>query len=962
MRKIISALLLAATTVLIQAAEGDDYTNRLFLSDYVQTPYDEDSAIPMLEVKSVLQTSDKYLWFAGYQGLMRYNGTETKTFMPEDGFPSFKVNILYEDAKKRLWIGTNDNGVVLYEKNVFTVYGLDSGLPSASVRDISEDENGTVYVSTTGGVAMISPEGVLAVHPQLDGVFVLNIVYAGQGRFLCLLNDGRIIRFDEQKIIQTYSAGYFNTTQPYSLFLSKGGSLFIGTADNEVVISDLNLSRYTTVTVSPLQTHNDFFEDNAGRVWICAENGVGYLSNGVFFPVDGLIMTSRIECMYEDYEGSYWIGSSRSGLLQLTRGKFTNVSFISRLPNYVVNTTMVWGGDLYIGTDAGLIVLQNHVPIENELTKMLAGIRIRSMTVDSRDQLWICTFERYGVLLVKRNGSPVAINENRGLANNRVRCVLEASNGDIYTGSSGGISVIRNETVVKSYRKDDGLANDVILSLCEGAGGIIYAGSDGGGIYAIDTGRITANYAEKDGLASGIILRMAPAGDGVWISTGNAVCYMNGTGIRVIDKLVLYDDSVFGIKIIGNEIWFLRSKSVSICDIPNLLSDGELTMKQLQRRDGLSSSVTANSWNALADDGTLYICTSTGVFSIDTRDFHQNETVPYAGIPAIFADGKQVFETDGVLTIASNTQRIDIHIALLSFASRDGTLSYMLEGFDNGITTIGRNDIPRISYTNLSGGKYTFRLYGTNADGIQSETIVLTINKEYTLLETLFVRMLLGLLVIGAIVLCVRIFISQRTKTLIVQRQEYKEVAAQIMAVAASMADLKEEHITNHSRRIAAYSKMIGARLGMSEPELETLYYAALLHDIGLVGIPDSILSKNGRLTNEEFDIVKKHVTVGGDLLKDITVMGDIAVGAKYHHERIDGKGYTGLKGDEIPLMAKIICVCNAFDSMLSDQAYRKAMSIERAQSEFISNAGTQFDEKITAILISLINEGEIPL
>jgi energy-coupling factor transport system substrate-specific component len=662
-------------------------------------------------------------------------------------------------------------------------------------------------------------------------------------------------------------------------------------------------------------------------------------------------------------------------LLQLTRGKFTNISFISRLPNYVVNTTAVWGGNLYIGTDAGLIVLRDHVPIENDLTKMLADIRIRSMMVDSRNQLWICTFERYGALLVKRDGSFVSINENGGLANNRVRCVMETGDGDIYTGSSGGISVIRNERVVRKYTKDDGLANDVILSLCEGPGGIIYAGSDGGGIYAIDAGGIAANYAEKDGLASGIILRMASTDDGVWISTGNAVCYMDGTatrggtsafgpggGFRVIDKLVLHDDSVFGIKIIGNEIWFLRSKSVSICGIQNLLSGSELKMKRLQRRDGLSSSVTANSWSALDDDGTLYICTSTGVFSIDTHAFRQNAVVPYAGIPAIFADGRQVFETDGVLPIAGDTQRIDIHIALLSFASKEGTLSYMLEGFDNEVTTIGRNDISRISYTNLNGGKYTFRLYGTNADGIQSETVVLVINKEYAFFEMLFVRILLGLFLTGAVVLCVRAFISQRTKILIGQRQEYKEVAAQIMAVAASMADLKEEHITDHSRRIAAYSKMIGERLGMPEHELETLYYAALLHDIGLVGIPDSILNKNGRLTDEELGIVKKHVAVGGDLLKDITVMGDIAAGAKYHHERIDGKGYAGLKGDEIPLMAKIICVCNAFDSMLSDQAYRKALSIERVQSEFISNAGTQFDEKITAVLISLINEGEVPL
>ena len=149
----------------------------------------------------------------------------------------------------------------------------------------------------------------------------------------------------------------------------------------------------------------------------------------------------------------------------------------------------------------------------------------------------------------------------------------------------------------------------------------------------------------------------------------------------------------------------------------------------------------------------------------------------------------------------------------------------------------------------------------------------------------------------------------------------------------------------------------------MTENELETLYYAAMLHDIGKASIPDNILNKKGSLTNKEYDIIKNHVTIGGNLLSGITVLGDIALGAKYHHERVDGSGYVeGLSGDEIPLTAKIISICSAFDSMLSDQSFRKALSMEKVQSEFISNAGTQFDTKITAVLISLINEGAVPL
>ena len=126
---LLTVISIVVAPVLALAGDGSAIGGRSFLSQYVQTLYDEDSAIPVSEVKSVIQTSDGFLWIAGYQGLMRYNGTETRTYMPEDGFPSFKINTLYEDSRNRLWIGTNDSGVAVFEENVFTVYGNEHGMP-----------------------------------------------------------------------------------------------------------------------------------------------------------------------------------------------------------------------------------------------------------------------------------------------------------------------------------------------------------------------------------------------------------------------------------------------------------------------------------------------------------------------------------------------------------------------------------------------------------------------------------------------------------------------------------------------------------------------------------------------------------------------------------------------------------------------------------------------------------------
>ena len=959
---LLAVFALAAAPIPAMAGESAAISDRGFLSQYVQTLYDEDSHIPVSEVKSIMQTSDAFLWVAGYQGLMRFNGSEAKTFMPEDGFPSFKINILYEDSINRLWIGTNDSGLAVFDDNKFTVYGNEHGMPSASVRGITEDENGYIYIAATGGIAIISPDGALSLHPELGDVFAIQIEYMGGGRLISLLNDGSIVIFDGQGIIESFDPTHLGEAQPYSIYMSKSGRLYIGTIENYIYISDANLSSYDTVATGSLQTHNSFYEDSAGLIWAAADNGVGYFTDGVFYPVGGLVMSNRIECVFEDYEGNYWLGSSRSGLLRLTRAKFTNIGFLADLPAAVVNTTAVMGGDLYIGTDSGLIILRDNTPIQNDLTVMLDGIRIRSIYIDSNGRMWISTFERHGVVLYERDGSITSINEEKGLASNRARCVMEAADGGIYVGMSGGVSLIRDGLVVKNYTKDDGLSNDVILSLAEGENGTIYAGSDGGGIYAIN-GDVIINYSEADGLASDIILRMTAIGGGIWISTGNAICYMDDTGIREIEKMALYDDSVFDIIDIDGNIWFVRTRGISICDNYNLLSEDDLIVRHISRRDGLSSPVTANSWNALGDDGLLYVSTSTGVFSVDTQALSLSGSIPVAAVVGVVADGAQVFGEGGTVTLTSDIQRMDLHIALLSFASEDGTLSYMLDGFDNDYNTGKRSDISLISYTNLPGGTYTFYLYGANGDGVLSDMVSLLIVKEYALLEIPFVRAVLILSGFFVLVAFIWFLITQRTKTIARQRQEYKNIADQFISLAADISDSKEKYMAGHSRRVADYSKKIGKLLGMEENELETLYYAALLHDVGKAGIPDEVFNKTGKLTDEEYELIKGHVKIGGSLLNNISIVGDISVGARYHHERVDGRGYCeGLSGDEIPLTAKIICVCNAFDSMLSDQAYRKALKLEKAQAELMEGVGKQFDKIVTAALISLIREGKVPV
>ncbi len=188
-----------------------------------------------------------------------------------------------------------------------------------------------------------------------------------------------------------------------------------------------------------------------------------------------------------------------------------------------------------------------------------------------------------------------------------------------------------------------------------------------------------------------------------------------------------------------------------------------------------------------------------------------------------------------------------------------------------------------------------------------------------------------------------------------------QEMSLQSIATIANTIDAKDPYTKGHSQRVAEYSHAIALALGMSKEEANEIRHVALLHDIGKISIPDSILNKPGRLTDEEFEIMKTHPAAGAEILKDVTLVQGLDVGAKYHHERYDGKGYpSGLKGEEIPYVARIICVADSFDAMSSNRVYRNRMSMDDILNELERCKGTQFDPHIADVFIDLLRTRKI--
>jgi putative nucleotidyltransferase with HDIG domain len=160
-----------------------------------------------------------------------------------------------------------------------------------------------------------------------------------------------------------------------------------------------------------------------------------------------------------------------------------------------------------------------------------------------------------------------------------------------------------------------------------------------------------------------------------------------------------------------------------------------------------------------------------------------------------------------------------------------------------------------------------------------------------------------------------------------------------------SAVDAKDAYTCGHSERVALLSRRLARQAKLSEAEVDRIYMAGLLHDVGKIGVPESVLQKTGRLTAEEFEAMKKHPEIGARILRDIKQVEDIIPGVLHHHERFDGRGYpAGLAGQEIPLMGRIICLADCFDAMTSNRTYRKALPLEVALMEIQRCSGTQFD------------------
>lgn len=297
-----------------------------------------------------------------------------------------------------------------------------------------------------------------------------------------------------------------------------------------------------------------------------------------------------------------------------------------------------------------------------------------------------------------------------------------------------------------------------------------------------------------------------------------------------------------------------------------------------------------------------------------------------------------------------STFRID------SFWNVEKDLIEIHSATENSITVHGINSALNTKISNLAPGKIGFVLYSPNI--IENCTFELFYKLNLPILKSQRVIILLVCFILSVVVLFVYSLFE-----FMLERQK-KQSATTIQALIRLIShfiDVRDPYTKEHSSHVAKYSRLIAEKMGFSEEELQNVYCMGLLHDVGKVYIPGEILRKPAKLTDDEWQIMKRHTIYGSQVLNEFKDIPEVKEAVLYHHERYDGKGYMkGLKGEEIPLVARIICVADSYDAMATDRAYRKALSKETILAELEKNKGIQFDPKIAQIMIELIKEGKI--
>jgi ligand-binding sensor domain-containing protein len=946
-----------------------------FFKDYVSQRWTAEDGIPGNTITDIIQTDEGYIYFGTYGGLVRFDGVEFKIINQKinSKYRFQSARSLMQDSRGNVWIGSNEDGAFcIFPDGDVKEFSIENGLPNNSIRSFCEDKDGNVWIGTASGIARVSskyevirPEGFDNI-PNNNNFIVSQLYCDTAGRVWIVTRTEKGLYLYSDRKFSVYNDFHSKKNPIITVMTQDSNGVFwfgvapyyaIKKSNTEETIYNLGKGNQRGTVVTSI------FQDKKLNLWFGLDNGVTILHDGKisFFDRSMGLVDENVVKIIEDRESNIWIATDRGGLEKLSYGKFQTTR-VGTTVNGIAQDTfrhVVW-----IAGDNGLYCYKDNLFQENYITDYCKNVRIRDVSLDKKGNLLVSCYEKLGFVKFYIDGRIKNWTTEEGLAGNKVRVAKELSNGDIYVGTTTGLSIIKDEgKVIRNIQKNDVIDNDYIMCVYENKNGEIWIGTDGGGIFILKDEKIIKTISKKDGLVGNVIFKIDSIRDGeIWICTGSGATRIKD------DKYFSYNnlngfvgEGVFQlIPDYMQRVWGTSNRGIFYVHMEDLdeVMEGKkkfLNLKFFNRFDGITGGQPTPTSLSMKDDlGRVWFTLIEGFTIFDPIRNETNSYAPEIKIQEVYADSERIDIKNGTVVLSPKVKRLNIKYTGISFVSPEQVeFKTVLEGFDKDFSEW--SNMRNATYTNLQPGEYTFKIRAQNGDGVLSEeTEVLKIIKQPYLWQRLWFKIVVALSVIAFISIIVLLKLNTYKKN----QEMMEKLSIEVIQALVGTIDAKDKYTNGHSNRVANYSKQLAISMGLPESIQKRVYYSALLHDIGKIGISDSIINKPGKLTKKEYETIKQHPTIGSQILQSITTMPEITVGARGHHERYDGSGYPDkIKGKDIPLIARIIGVADAYDAMTSNRSYRKFMEQAKVRSELNKYKGTQFDPEIADKMIEIIDE-----
>ena len=827
---------------------------------YMAVKYDATNGLPTSEANYIVSSKSGYMWIGSYGGIIKYSGSSFERLPNTDGLSSGRA--LFEDSKDRMWVGTNDSGVVIIDGDNKTHISKEEGLPSTSIRSFAEDNDGNIYIATTDGLAVV--DGKMRVRVINDERIrherILKLDSDSEGVIYGYTKNGAVFTVVGGELSEIYGYEELGIEKITSVMVDKinAGRVYIGTSSDVVYCGHIgdNVYRMAKISIAPLK-NTKWMSYECGRVWVMSDQQLGYLDEkNNLVIVENLPLNDSLEMLTSDYQGNLWLASSRQGIMKIIANNFMSFGAEAGLAGQIVNATCFLNKRLYVGTDNGMVVLNSKGrKVDDPLMDYIDTGRVRHIVSDAKENLWISTFSNgIGLVRVSPDGSIRSYTVDDGLPVNEIRCSLVMSDGTVVCGTNNGLALIKDDKVYKTYGKDEGLLNTVILSLAEGENGVIYAGTDGGGLYCVEGDRVyKPEFAA--GLKSDVIMRMYRNDRlGVFfIITSNSIAYLKDGKLTNVDTFPygnnfdIYPDDE------GN-LWILSSMGVYCVDEKSFFANNITSYRLYSLANGLTSLPVANSYAALNDNGDMYIAGQNGVCKFNIKRFNDAGGGLITGLGSIYCDGAQILpDKDGVYNIPKDAKRLSITPLVIDYSMKDPLVRIYLEGSSIEGVTAYRSDLPVLEYTELPYGNYTLhvQVLDPNDKTVLSDN-TWRIVKKPKLMEIMAIK----ILIIAALLVASGIIVWRILTGTVIRRQYDQIKEARDEAWRANQA--KSRFLANMSHEIRT---PINTIMGMDEMILREKadgasksYHAAVCgYALNIKNASEALLS----LVNDLLDISK---------------------------------------------------------------------------------------------------------